>query len=132
VLNLQYKSETLLNAAVLKELNDLDLGDGMGSPLLPTLVDVFEETASETLLAIQKSAEVSEFKAFAEGVHKLKGSSGSIGAFALFECCRVVDELCKSSQLVAEDLPVCADAIGYELGRAKIALVDYVAQISRH
>jgi HPt (histidine-containing phosphotransfer) domain-containing protein len=126
---LHYEASKLLDGEILSELGSLsapeDERDGAGG-LLGTLVSIFEQTADETYGRICSSAASAELTAFGEGVHKLKGRSGSIGAAALYDCCKAIDQLYKTNQLPADELPRFADAIGRELVRAKVALEDYV------
>jgi hypothetical protein len=125
MLKLDYDSERLLDLEVLNELDSL--GGGIeGEGLVATLVVVFDQTALETVAGIAASARAPDLKAFGELVHKLKGSSGSIGAMALYGCCKAVDALYKAKSLSDSDLEICSQAIAHELGRARVALGDCV------
>lgn len=123
---LNYESSRLLNAEILEELAALSSPEPDQGDLLTLLVEIFGTSADETIGNIRASAAASELGSFGEAVHKLKGSSGSIGAAALYECCRAVDHLFKTKQLSATELGVYAQAIGHELDRAKVALGEYV------
>jgi HPt (histidine-containing phosphotransfer) domain-containing protein len=125
MLKLDYDSERLLDLEVLHELDGLGCGND-GEGLVATLVVVFDQTALETVSGIAVAARAQDLKAFGELVHKLKGSSGSIGALALYGCCRAVDVLYKAKSISDSDMEICSQAIAHELSRARIALGDYV------
>lgn len=125
MVSLDYASERLLDLEVLQELDSLG-GGNAGESLVATLVVVFEQTAVETAASIAAAAQARDLKAFGESVHKLKGSSGSMGAAALYDCCKAVDFLYKSKNIAEDDLSFCSQAIDHELMRARTALGDYV------
>jgi len=125
MVSLDYDSERMLDLEVLHELDSLGSG-AEGEGLVATLVVVFDQTALETVAGIAVAARAPDLKAFGELVHKLKGSSGSIGAVALYGCCKAVDSMYKAKILSDSDLEICSQAIAHELGRARIALGDYV------
>lgn len=122
-LTLCYEADEVLDQAVLEELESIG---GGSSSLVSNLVEIFESTADETLGRAREGAQAHDLQNFSESVHKLKGSSGSIGALALFNCCKEVDKLVKQKLVDAAELDGLTDCIFVEYNRAKESLHSYL------
>lgn len=78
-------SVQVLNTSQLETLRSLN---EPGEPdLVAELVDIFVQTSPDMLDDIKKSVEARDFIAIKKSGHKLKGSSGNLGAEALSELC---------------------------------------------
>lgn len=115
----------MLDQAVLEELESIG---GESESLVSNLVDIFESTADETLGRAREGAQTGNLQNFSESVHKLKGSSGSIGALALFNCCKEVDKLVKERLVDEAELDGLTDCILAEYNRAKESLHSYLGR----
>jgi len=59
------------------------------------ILDIFVESADETVSLIKEALETKNEEHIAAYAHKLKGASGTVGAEVLSNQCLVVDKLCK-------------------------------------
>lgn len=113
---LVFEANLVLDESVLEEL------EGLGDPeLLKELHGVFKLTADETLGVLQGAARMADRLLFAEAIHKLKGSSGSMGASALYSCCRVLDLMSKENRISESDMDDYVSVVRHELDRANEA-----------
>jgi len=64
------------------------------------ILDIFVESADETISFIKEAIETENKETLAAYSHKLKGASGTVGAEVLSNQCLVVDQLCKDHKFV--------------------------------
>ncbi len=122
-ITLCYQDDRVLDQEILKELDEIGGEPGV---LVKSLVEVFQMTADETIGRARKGAQSGNKLDFSESVHKLKGSSGSIGALALFNCCKEVDKLIKGDLVETEEFDSLTDCIQSEYKRACASLESYL------
>lgn len=103
-----------------------DLDDG-GSELLATLAREFERDARNQLASAQEALATTDASALDRCAHTLKGASANLGAEALAELCRGLQERAQVNDLAgAADLVASIEG---ELDRVAAALHELLAEV---
>lgn len=96
--------------------------------LISNLVDLFEENAKE----VAKGLRALDYKADAVGIarlaHRLKGSSGMLGAHGLADICRKIEDREKEGQMSAEAYQRILADLDTEVEAVLKALRDFAGQ----
>ena len=109
----------VLDPAVLKDLEDLE-EDGEDS-LVAELAGMFLEDADSCVDTLRKAVEEDDANSVREAAHALRGSSGSIGAYRVWETCTRLQEVAESREL--NRAPELLERLEKELERARPELV---------
>lgn len=81
-----------------------------GEPdVLTEILTVFQAEVPRRIDRLKTAWRAGEAAAVQRAAHSLRGSSGNIGADALFEVCRQIDERAKRGELGIEDLVEALD-----------------------
>ena len=84
-----------LDRTTLEQLRDLERS---GSPgFFSELADLFVRQAAEQLDSFRRSVAAQDAAGLARSAHTLKGSCGSIGAFAMMELCKRLEVAARAS-----------------------------------
>ncbi len=88
-------NEAVLDEDALARLRDL----ADGSPgFLSGLADTFSRDAEATVKAIMEAADPLDLPALGRAAHKLKSSSGNMGAMRLYNCCRTLENKARTKE----------------------------------
>lgn len=106
---------TVLDAAVIAGLRQLT---PPGEPdVLAEVLTMFLAEVPRRLERLRNARAAGDIEEVHRSAHSLKGSAGNIGAHALFEICKLLDERAKAGDLSGAD-PLVA-ALGVELGKVE-------------
>jgi len=98
----------------LERLREVSLED---EEFMHELIEIFLADAPEQLLALERALADGDGDAFWRTAHRLKGSSGSMGADRLADICRQLEQLGQDSRLI--EAPEAMRMLGGEYGRVR-------------
>lgn len=102
-------------------------GIGRGDPaLLRTVVDMFTKSGPEKSREIRESFERGDSQGFAQAVHFLKGSAGTLGALRVRTDCERIEGIDPMDR--AAELPELLDTLDQHLTESLQALEDLLSQ----
>ena len=115
----------VLDPSRLEELLDIDPGD---PSMLLRFIDRFGAGARQRLAELRDAQAAGDAQAQGRIAHGLKGTAANLGAVALAEVCRQVEELGTAGRLADDPL---VGRLGDAVNRAVSALEDYAARLRR-
>jgi CheY-like chemotaxis protein len=118
-------SAAVLDHGRLEELLDVDPGD---PSMVLRFIDRFGIGAQQRLAELRQAHAAGDAEAQGRVAHGLKGTAANLGATALADACRMVEELGAAGQLADEALVA---HVADELDHAVTALEDYAATLRR-
>jgi PAS domain S-box-containing protein len=118
-------SAAVLDHGRLEELLDVDPGD---PSMVLRFIDRFGIGAQQRLAELRQARAAGDAEAQGRVAHGLKGTAANLGATALADACRMVEELGAAGQLADEALVA---HVADELDHAVTALEDYAATLRR-
>ena len=111
-------ADPVLDPAVIDRLRQLT---PPGEPdVLAEILNLFVHEAPKKIQLLQSALDGGDAGQVARVAHSLKGSSGNIGANALNDVCRRIDDLARSGELSA--VPPLAAALTSEYHRVELAI----------
>ena len=108
-------AEPVLDPAVIATLRQLS--EPGGPDVVAEVFAIFLEETPRRLDDIDAAMEIGNVNQVHRLAHSLKGSAGNIGARAMFDACRALDEEARTGR--SERLPGLAAAVGAEFERVK-------------
>ena len=105
-----------LDERALDDLRELGGDDSLGD-----VIDAFRAEATQLLATIRGSIERGDADALRRAAHTLKSNGATLGARALAEQCRELEEQARSEKLA--EATALADSIERELGRVEAAIM---------
>lgn len=91
------RNEALLDLETIRDLAEFD--GGPGAPFAVELLEMFTADAHRALLRMRVSAWLGDAGALAREAHRLKGSSGSVGATRLQAECLALERCAREGNL---------------------------------
>ena len=116
-------SEPVLDPAVIENLRQLTPA---GEPdVLAEVLELFLQDVPQRLARLRGAYDVRDAVEMYKTAHSLKGSAGNIGADALFEVCRQLDDKSRAGDLT--DVKPLIDALDAEFKRVEVAIRQLLA-----
>ena len=117
--------EITVDLATLQELRSL--GDSVGQDLLSEVIQLFVQDTGQQLLLLHQAAATGDVVAVGHIVHKVKGSSGQVGARQLVSSCSRLE------RSVAAGIPVRAldlDVVDQDYLSLRAALAEHASLVA--
>jgi HPt (histidine-containing phosphotransfer) domain-containing protein len=103
----------------LKRMREASMDD---EEFMRELIDIYLEDMPTQLEALRAAVEKRDATSAAATAHRLRGSSGNVGADALSSLCREIERSSRDNQL--DQLPGLVEAVGLESDRVRQFLVS--------
>ena len=116
-----------LDLAALEPIREMHGPDGM--PLLISLVELYEDDARQLLDKLEESCDREDPAAASAAAHRLKSSSGNLGARIVAEHSATLEKMARKGNLT--DASSLVQSLKQEFTRAIAALKDEVALIEK-